>query len=419
MFKTVVYNTSAQVFGKFITASATLIVTIIIGRSLGEAGFGDFTKVFTLVGYFYTFADFGLNAIYIKKKDENNNLFSVLLGLRLTIAISLVVTAVLLGLILPFNSQTAIGFPPLVKWAISIASLTILTQALYTTTNAIFQKKLRYDLSTIAAIAGAMTVICGAVLGAYFKSNLLIFSTIYVVGGISTLTVALFILAKKFKIEPKFHFNLEKSKSLLKDSAPIGIALILNLIYFRIDVLILSVTKTSAEVGLYGLAYQFFEASLAVPIFFANALYPMLIGLKEKSMAKYGASFNKWIGLLSAVALLHTVGLMAIALMIPIIYNGRFGGSVAALQILSLGIIFFYLSALFWHGLIILGKQKHLIAIYGTGAAFNLVANLILIPQYGYFAAAVVTVISEGLILMLLALDYFCFSSRLTINHER
>ncbi|MBI3342035.1 flippase [Candidatus Curtissbacteria bacterium] len=406
MFKKVIYNTSAQVFGKLITASVTLLVTIIIGRSLGEAGFGDFTKVFTLVGYFYTFADFGLNAIYVKKNDEKSLLFPILLGLRVLIAICLIVLAVTLSLVLPYNQQTGIGFPPLVKWAIAIASLTILTQAIYTTTNAIFQKKLRYDLSTLAAIGGALTILVGAALGAYYKSGLLIFSAIYAIGGIVTLLIALYILAQKFKIEAKIRFDLAKSKALLKGAAPIGVALILNLIYFRIDVLILSVTKTSAEVGIYGLAYQFFEASLAVPIFFANALYPLLISLKQKNKEAYHTSFNKWIGLLGAVALLHTAALFMVAILIPIVYNGRFMGSVAALQILATGVIFFYLSALFWHGLIILGKQKHLVIIYGSGAIFNLLSNLILIPTYGYLAAALVTVVSEAFILVLLALDY-------------
>lgn len=406
MFKKVIYNTSAQVLGKFVTASSTLLVTIIIGRSLGEAGFGDFTKVFTFVGYFYTLADFGLNAIYIKKRDEHRALFQVLFSLRFTLTICLIILAVALGFLLPYNVQTSIGFPPEVKWAIVIASLTIMTQGLYTTTNALFQKNLRYDLSTIAAVAGAITVLVSAVVASRYQSGLLIFALIYVVGGLVTLSISLYLIFKNFQASPKLVFNFVKYKSFLKESAPIGVALILNLIYFRIDILILSTTKTSADVGIYGLAYQFFEASLAVPIFFSNALYPLLTNLKEKSVEVYNANFNKWVALLTFVALLHTVGLFLIANLIPILYKGRFEGSVMALQVLSLGIPFFYLSALFWHGLIIVNKQKHLMFIYGAGALLNLTLNLILIPQYGYLAAALVTVVSEAFILTALVIDY-------------
>jgi len=70
MFKKVIYNTGAQIIAKAISASTTLIITLLIGRSLGPAGFGDFTKIFVFVGYFYTFVDFGLNSIYVKNTKE-------------------------------------------------------------------------------------------------------------------------------------------------------------------------------------------------------------------------------------------------------------------------------------------------------------------------------------------------------------
>jgi len=43
-----------------------------------------------------------------------------------------------------------------------------------------------------------------------------------------------------------------------------------------------------------------------------------------------------------------------------------------------------------------------LIIVYGAGALFNVLANLIFIPQFGYLAASVITVVSEALITLLL-----------------
>ena len=409
MFKKVAYNTGAQVIGKFVTAAATLLVTIVIGRSLGEAGYGNFTKIFTFVGYFYTFADFGLNAIFIKEASGKTEQFLIkaLIGLRILIALSLIFVAVVIGNLLPYNAATGIGFSPLVKIGITIAALTILTQALFTSANAIFQRKLRYDLSAIAAVAGALTILLGAFICSLFSFGLLGFTAIYVAGGIVMVATAVIILSVKFKINVFPAFSLEKSKELLKQSWPIGLALILNLVYFRIDVLILSLVRSSTEVGLYGLAYQFFEASLAVPIFFSNALYPLLIDVRKQSDELYFKQVKNWLKILTAVSLLQTAALFVISFFIPWLYNGKFQGSVLALQVLSLGIPLFFLSALLWHCLIIAGRQKHLMYIYGIGALFNLFGNLILIPTYGYLAAAIVTIASEGLILIMLAFDYF------------
>lgn len=408
MFKKVAYNTGAQVAGKFVTAATTLVVTIILGNVLSESGYGNFTKIFTFVGYFYTFADFGLNAIFIKEASEKSQQFliKVLIGLRILIALSLIFVAVVIGNLLPYDAVTGIGFSPLVKLGITIAAFTILTQALFTSANAIFQKKLRYDLSAIAAVAGALTILLGAFVCSFLSLGLLGFVGIYLAGGIIMVLTAAIILTKKFRVNLVPAFSAKEAKGLLKQSWPIGLALILNLVYFRIDVLILSLVRNSAEVGIYGLAYQFFEASLAVPIFFSNALYPLLIDVKNQSSVQYYKQISNWLKILTGVSILQTIGLLVVSLFIPWLYNGQFQGSVLALQVLSLGIPFFFLSALLWHSLIIAGRQKHLIFIYGAGAVFNIVSNLIFIPIYGYLAAAVITVASEGLILLLLALDY-------------
>lgn len=75
---------------------------------------------------------------------------------------------------------------------------------------------------------------------------------------------------------------------------------------------------------------------------------------------------------------------------------------------------FFFLSALFWHGLIIYGKQKYLISVYVIGAIFNLVTNIIFIPRYSYIAAATTTVVSEALVLALLIVIY----AKYTKSHD-
>jgi len=113
---------------------------------------------------------------------------------------------------------------------------------------------------------------------------------------------------------------------------------------------------------------------------------------------------KNWLKILTILGLLLAIFLAIIAFFIPHpqIFTSRFSGSVLALQILAAGIPLFFLSALLWHVLIIYNRQKYLIVVYGAGAIFNFVANFILIPRFGYLAAAAVTVISEAIILLLL-----------------
>ena len=410
MFRKVLFNTGWQVVGKVVTASSTLLITLIIGRSLGPSGFGEFTKIFVFVGYFYIIADFGLNSIFVKeaqsytrdKEKSVNNLFKAILTLRVVIAFFLVLIAIMVAFFLPYNSEASTGFSPLVKTGIMIASLTIITQALFTTANGFFQKKLRYDFSAIAAISGSIVMVLATAIIYFTTRSLLLFVSIYILGGLTYVAASFFLISKKFDYKFFAGFDLTKSKALLLSAWPIGLALILNLLYFRADIFILASFRSSAEVGLFALGYQFFEAALAVPIFFTNALYPLLSEAFAKNIEEFKKIVRNWALYLVAFSIILTICLLLISFLIPLIFDSRFEDSKTTLQILALGMPFFFLSALFWHVLIIYNKQKLLIYVYAAGAIFNLTVNLIFIPIYGYRAAAITTVISEAFIMLLL-----------------
>lgn len=415
MFKKVIVNTGAQVIGKAFTATSSLIVTILIGKSLGPAGYGEFVKVFVFVGYFYTFVDFGLNSIVVKfTNDENQfHLLKNLVALRLILSFFFATTAIIITFLLPYNPHASLGFSPTVKIGILIASLTIFTHALFTSANAYFQKNLIYHLSSIAAASSAIVVLVTALIVAS-KPNLYGFVLAYVLGGIVLVLVAFYLIFKKSQTIILPSINIVSAKKIILQAWPVGLSLVFNLIYFRIDVFVLANFRQNTEVGLYGLAYQVFEASLALPIFFANGIYPFLIkarieGNKPKEIIKF------WSIILFLISLLLTIFLFFLSPLIPLI-DQRFAGSTPALQILALGMPFFFLSAVLWNALIAYGKQKILLLIYLFGALFNLALNLFFVPIYGYLASSAITVISEAVILLLLFLTLSIISNEQNVT---
>ena len=406
MLKKVLTNTFFQILGKGVTAGTTLLVTIAIGRSLGPAGFGDFTKIFVFIGYFYILFDLGLNNIFVKvaisKEASQERLFKLLLGLRLVLSFTLVAVAIGIAFALPYNQTSSTGFSPAVKMGIVLGSLTIVTQAILTSANALFQKNLKYSLTAIATIGTSATILAVSAATFWLNGNLLGFVFAYVLGGIVFAASSLFAVSKFFKIPPKPVFEIASFKKLIFTSWPIGLALVVNLVYFRADVLILTYSRPSAEVGFYGLSYQFFEVFLTVPIFTANALYPLLSALFLKDKKAYLKQVKLYFLLFLILSFALVASLFAVSYFIPILYGQDFINAQNSLKILSLGMPFFFASALLWHLLIISNKQKVLPLIYGAGALFNIAANLIFIPMYGYIAAATVTIISEALVALLL-----------------
>lgn len=405
MFKKVILNTGSQIMGKIVSATSTLIITFLIGRSLGAAGYGDFTKIFVFVGYFYILGDFGLNTIFIKLMGEKiSYIFQVMIGVRIALALFLTLLSIFIAFLLPYDPQTLVGFSPLVKIGITIASLTIITQTLLTTANAFFQKKLRYDLSSLSIIIGTFVVLITTLIASIIQPNLIIFILAYIFGGITFVASAFYLIQKKFKQKIKPIFNITESLKILALSWPVGLALIFNLIYFRLDVFILSANRTSLEVGIYGLAFQFFEASLTIPIFFANSIYPVLTNLFNKDQNEYAKQVKFWLKSLIAISFFFAISLIMISFLIPSVFGASFNGTPVSLRILALGTPFFYVSAILWVLVIIHDKQKYLSLIYACGAIFNFSTNVIFVPKYGYIASSVITVASEALIMILLVI---------------
>src|SRR4030042_2788522 len=95
------YNTAIQLLGKAITVTSTLLITYLVAKSFSVEGYGNYTGILSYIALFYVFADFGLNAIFVREtgsdQEKQKDYFKNLLGLRLTasIFIAFAATAVL------------------------------------------------------------------------------------------------------------------------------------------------------------------------------------------------------------------------------------------------------------------------------------------------------------------------------------
>ena len=101
------------------------------------------------------------------------------------------------------------------------------------------------------------------------------------------------------------------------------------------------------------------------------------------------------------LASLIVLGVVWVAAPLISLVKTDFAASVGALRILALGLPFFFVTAATMWGLITLKKQNILAGIYGISMLINIIGNIILIPTYGFTAAAWMTVVGEGLVLLL------------------
>lgn len=395
--KIIFKNTFYQLVSKFFTSGVSFIATIIIARHFGVLGYGDFAKITSFVAIFYLIADFGLNAIFLRE-DEKKIHFKDLFYFRIALALILIFLANVISFFLPFNKQLNLGFSENVRLGIFIFSFSILSQAMITTGNAIFQKKMRYDFSALSIITGSMTgfILTITFVLLDFPLHYILFA--FMAGGFISGLFSIFFTKEKI------FFNLDYAfiKKLVKESLPLGLMLIFNLIYFRIDILLLSFLKPTIDVGVYGFSYKFFDFLIALPIFLSNALYPSLLTHK-KNYRSFFSITKKYFFVLLVSSLLLVFVFWFLAELIPLV-KGDFSLSILPFRLLLLSLPFFFTTSILQWALIAQKEQKFLMYIYLISAVFNVLLNLIFIPSASYIASAIITGVSEIVVFTILAL---------------
>lgn len=402
-------NTFVQILGKLLTGGVTFLVTVMISRHFGVSGYGEFIKIMTYVWVFSLFADFGFNAIVLKKlaetedsPQENQKYFFNLLGLRLVSGLVLIFLALAILPFLPYQPPNQ-GYTPMVKMGIIFASLIILAQALLTTTNALFQKRLRYDRSVLAVGIGYLGILILSYLAIKINGPLLLVVGSYLLGNFLMVLVALFLF--KFDLgKITFRFDLDLWRLLFWATLPLGLTLILN--NLQPDNLILAALRSNYEVGIYGLAKTFFWAALALPVFFMNSVYPVMVKRAQDDLGGLRRMVKRLSILLTSAALILATLAIILAPFLTLI-RADFAPSILVFRVLISFLPIFFLTSLLMWLLISLGKQRLLLFIYSFAFLANVSLNLVFVPRFGYWAAVGAVGAAETVALILAA--YFSF----------
>jgi O-antigen/teichoic acid export membrane protein len=176
---------------------------------------------------------------------------------------------------------------------------------------------------------------------------------------------------------------------------PFAVTFVLTTLYWKLDVPLLKLFKTSAEVGWYSFAYKPFEALLFVPITMLGVVLPALAVYQRDSLDRLRAAVTMFFKALVLVGWPVSVGVVVLAYPLAGLWSGFYPQSIPALQILGLAYVFAFVNNAFIGALTVLDRQAAYARAAGISLVVNLVLNLILIPPFGYIAASWTTVATE------------------------
>lgn len=407
----VAFNTVVQIATKAITVIFGLLVTILLTNYLGLEGFGNYMYVIALAIIFGAFADWGTATIGAReaakeRKKEGKilaNIFLVRLAFSLVAALMMVVGAI----VIPLQTTS----PLLVRRAIILGSLILVFNTLRASLLVVFQTKLQLQKQSVINVTISILILLISLFFVWQGMGIVPLIGAVVLANLVGVTIGFFLATRTIR----FDWRLDKQfiRRLLVESFPMGAILLIFTIDNKIDTVMLGSIKGSGAVGIYAVAYRIYDVLILGAAYFMIALLPILSRYsdltrwREKLRQIYQKSFD----FMFLMGLTAVIGIWLFApLAVKLITQRRlleFSDSIAILRLLGLALFLAYLNHLTGYTIVALGKQRRYFFIALAALIFNVVANALVIPQYSYYGAAVVTILTEGLVLIITSFFIF------------
>ena len=169
---------------------------------------------------------------------------------------------------------------------------------------------------------------------------------------------------------------------------------IAEVIYLRIDIVLLERLRGPQEAGIYAVAARLSEAWYMVPVALMAAIFPALLSRRDDAAA-YHRGLQSSLDALFGIALALAVFVQLFGRpLVELLFGTAFLPSVPVLQIHVWAGVFIFMRALLSRWLLAEDLLRFSLVTHLSGAVMNVALNLLLIPGYGAVGAAVATVIS-------------------------
>ena len=389
-------NTAAPMALTLLNRVMDMAFAMFMLRILGPENAGKYTFAIVVVTWFEILTNFGLNTLLTREvardRAHANRYLSNTTVLRLALG------SLGLPLVLVFIALWHAGFSLAQDTSLAIVLLAIglIPSGLSAGLTAVFNayEKMEYPaavsmMTTVLRIIGSTIIL---LLGLGFVG----LAGLSIAVNLITVAVLLVAVSRQF-FKPRFELDLGLQKTMMRESYPLMLNHLLATLFFKVNVTLLQAMMGDRVVGYVGTAFKPVDALMIIPAYFTMALFPL--------MSRYASSARD--SLMRAYLLsLRILLFIAIPVMLTVFFAARplislLGGaaylpdSAIVLQLMIGFLPFSFINGVTQYVLIALNQQRFLTRAFAIGLGFNLIANLIFIPIYGYRASAIITILSE------------------------
>jgi O-antigen/teichoic acid export membrane protein len=372
------------------------VTSVFLLRALGVDDFGRYASVVALLGIVSTVTDAGLTAIGSRELALRSSGSEREGLLRQLVALRVLLTAA--GVVLATVVAWAIGYDGTMVWGTLLAGIGVLLVNTQATAMMPLSVELRLGwVTTVEVLRQALTLV-GVVVLAVAGASLLPYFAVQILVGVGVLAITPALLGNARALAPRL--DRVQARFLLREALPVAVALAMNVVYLRLLVVLVSVTKDETTTGLYATSFRVFELLIGIPAIVLAVALPVLAvaGSEDRDRLRYSLQRLTEVALLVSCALaLATVAFAPPA--IRLLFGSDYEDAAPILRIQAWALVPLFVSQVVGLALLALRRQRVLAEANAVAVVVVLVLGLALIPAYGGEGAAVAGVVTEVVLL--------------------
>jgi len=388
-------NTVFNAIGGVGVQLITVVTGIFVARHFGAKSFGQLTFVATIIGYFTLITEFGMSTIAIRnvaKTGKPENFLISYIFVRCIIALIAFIGLIILVL--------AIQFPRDIVMLLFAYYLTIPLQIFKL--NWVYYSQQDMLMDNVFLVTEKVAYALSIFTLVYFIKWIVLVPVSIAVSILFVNVISWAVFVRKSEQGIAWRLDGPFMRDMVTHGWPVGVAGAALQTNSNVDSLFVNAYHGNLQTGLYGAAYRLINPVITAGTFFTGAVFPEACKRYEESPS----SLSDFIGY-SSKLILFMVAPAIITLtvssreIIAMIFGAEYAGASVPFRLLVWGAGMAIICRLFHNTLVACGKQKCFMKLILISAVFNLICNFILIPPYGIAGAAIATVVTELLLLIM------------------
>jgi O-antigen/teichoic acid export membrane protein len=375
---------------------ASFAFSVLIVRRLGVSVYGQYAGVLAFGATFAIFSDLGLSPYAVRevarwrgKPDGQahiDRLYGNMLWLRGLLAAA---TAVMVT-----GAAWLSGRPLLMVGAIALSTVGLLLYSVEGTSEAALSGFERIDLASGAKVLnqlvfvglGAVVLLSGTGYYGLILGN---------ITGVALMTYVCWQGARRLGVKVG-RPDWRAWWPLIRAALPFGVIGFALGLSYKYDSVLLSVFRSDTETGYYNAAYNLVFSAVVLSNVFNTALYPSLARQAVSHPESLPRIYERALRYLMVMALPIAAGGWVLARpLVSFLFTAAYAPAAPLLAILIWVVPLMFASEFLGYVVVVSGHEQRVARAVVVSTCVNVAVNTVLVPRLGFFAAAVMTVITE------------------------